>query len=165
MNQAAKGKQCGDCASCCKVMEIEALAKPRHTWCVHFKKGSGCAIYESRPQACSQFVCLWLADERMDERWRPDKCKFFMWGTERLMIEVDPAYPDAWRREPFYSKIKLAADRRRPGAVDVLVRNGREVVIVFPEADISLGPERDLPIKTGYRMGPKGYEPFAEYLP
>ena len=160
MAQAAANKQCGDCAMCCKVLEIEALAKARHTMCGHFRKGAGCGIYESRPAACSQFVCAWLTTAEMGTSWRPDRCKFMMWGDRQLMVDVDPAYPDAWRREPYYSKLKQASDRRRPGAVDVVVRNGREVVILFPEGDISLGPYQNLPIRSGYRMG----KPFAEYV-
>ena len=158
------GKQCGECAMCCKILAIEALQKPRHTMCGHFRKGTGCGVYDTRPKACSQFVCAWLAEPLMDAGWRPDRCKFMMWGDGQLMVDVDPAYPDAWRREPYYSKLKQASDRKRPGAVDVVVRNGREVTILFPEADISLGPEQDLPIKTGYRMGARGLEPFAEYV-
>ena len=160
MTQPAANKQCGDCALCCKVMRIEEIAKARHVMCGHFRKGVGCGVYETRPRACAQFVCLWLADEKMDATWRPDRSRFVMWGAEQLMVDVDPAYPDAWKREPYYSKLKQACDRRRPGAVDVVVRNGREVFILFPEADVSLGAEQELPIKSGYRLG----KPFAEYV-
>ncbi|HEX6858726.1 MAG TPA: YkgJ family cysteine cluster protein [Caulobacteraceae bacterium] len=164
MTVAASNKSCGDCAMCCKAFEIEAIAKARHTMCGHFKKGVGCGVYEIRPQACRQFVCLWLADEKMDAAWRPDRAKFILWGDKQLMVDVDPAYPDAWKREPYYSKIKLAADPRKSPVAQVVVRNGREVVIVFPEADISLGPEQDRPIESGYRPGPRGREPFAHYV-
>ena len=157
---AAANKQCGECALCCKVMQIDEIAKARHVMCGHLRKGVGCTIYDTRPKACAQFVCLWLADEKMDASWRPDRCRFVMWGQDQLMIDVDPAYPDAWRKEPYYSKLKQASDRKRPGGVDVVVRNGREVVILFPEADISLGGDRQLPIRSGYRMG----KPFAEYV-
>lgn len=150
---------------CCKVLAIDELSKARHTMCGHFRKGGGCGIYETRPQACRQFVCLWLADEKMDAAWRPDRAKFILWGDRQLVVDVDPAYPDAWKREPYYSKIKLAADHRRPGApAQVVVRNGREVIIVFPEADISVGPEQNRPIESGYRPGPRGREPFAYYV-
>jgi hypothetical protein len=162
--EAAANKQCGDCAMCCKVMQIEALAKPKHTMCGHFRKGTGCTVYDTRPQACSQFVCLWLADPNMDAAWRPDRARFILWGDKQLVVDVDPAYPDAWRREPYYSKLKQASDPRRSGAVQIVVRNGREVVIVFPEADISLGSEQNRPIESGYRRGPRGREPFAEYV-
>lgn len=164
MTQAAANKQCGDCAMCCKILEIEALGKGRHTMCGHFRKGAGCGIYGDRPTACRQFVCLWLAEPNMDAAWRPDRARFILWGDKRLMVDVDPAYPDAWKREPYYSKIKQAADPRKSGVEQVVVRNGREVVIVFPEADISLGPEQASPIETGYRISPRGREPFAHYI-
>lgn len=160
MTQPAPGRQCGECALCCKILAIEALAKPRHRMCSHFCKGVGCGIYERRPPACSQFVCAWLTTPEMDDSWRPDRARFMLWGKDQLMVDVDPAYPDAWRREPYYSKLKQASDRRRPGAVDVVVRNGREVVILFPEGEVSLGAEQDLPIRSGYRAG----RPFAEYV-
>ena len=73
MTQPAANKQCGDCAMCCKVLEIHEIAKARHTMCGHFRKGGGCSIYETRPTACSQFVCAWLTTPEMDASWRPDR--------------------------------------------------------------------------------------------
>ncbi|HEX5775499.1 MAG TPA: YkgJ family cysteine cluster protein [Caulobacteraceae bacterium] len=160
MTQPAANKQCGDCAMCCKVLEIHEIAKARHTMCGHFRKGGGCSIYETRPTACRQFVCAWLTTPDMDASWRPDRSKLMLWGSGQLMVDVDPAYPDAWKREPYYSKLKQASDRRRPGAVDVVVRNGREVFVLFPEGAVSLGPEQEAPIRSGYRAG----KPFAEYV-
>lgn len=166
MTEPAPNKSCGDCAMCCKNFDIEEIGKRAHSMCGHFKKGAGCGIYETRPQACRTFVCLWLADAKMDDAWRPDRAKFILWGHAQLVVDVDPAYPDAWKREPYYSKIKKAADRRIPGApAQIVVRNGREVFVLFPEADISLGPEqRNAQIESGYRPGPRGREPFANYV-
>jgi hypothetical protein len=49
---ASLGRECGDCSMCCKLLEIADadIAKPRNQWCKHCKPGSGCTIYDTRPQ-------------------------------------------------------------------------------------------------------------------
>ena len=64
------GRTCGDCTACCRAIAVEALGKPRLTHCKHQDKG--CAIYESRPQQCRAFACLWLMGIGADDA-RPDK--------------------------------------------------------------------------------------------
>ena len=95
MTEPAANKTCGDCAMCCKVLAIDELAKPRHTMCGHFKKGGGCQVYETRPQACRQFVCLWLADAKMDIAWRPDRARFILWGDKSPRDALASAMVDA----------------------------------------------------------------------
>ena len=152
---------------CCKLMAIPTLQKPRHSWCPKYAKGRGCGIYETRPSECSTFFCLYLEADGLGEAWRPDKAKFMVWtGREarRLIVEVDPANPGAWRREPYYSQIKAWSDRNRPDAFEVTVRVGDQVYVVFPETEISLGQEENLPVASGYALEGGAYRPYARYV-
>lgn len=160
-------KSCGTCGMCCKLMAIPALGKPSHAWCAHYAKGRGCGIYADRPQACRTFECLYLTAPALSDEWRPDKAKFMIWtGAEdrRLIVEVDPASPAAWRREPYYSQIKSWADRRHPQPLEVLVRIGSQVLVVFPEGEVDLGQEQNLPIESGYARDGGVERPFARYV-
>jgi uncharacterized protein len=99
-------RTCGDCTMCCKIMKVDdvELQKPANKWCDHCTK-SGCAIYESRPQSCRNFNCLWLSGAG-DESIRPDKSKVVMGANRdgKIVFYVDPSRPDAWRK-PFFQKI------------------------------------------------------------
>jgi hypothetical protein len=148
-------------------MAIPTLQKPRHTWCSKYVMRSGCGIYADRPSECAAFYCLYLATPELDETWRPDKAKFMIWtGREgrRLIVEVDPGSPMAWRREPYYAQLKTWSDRNRPDAFEVTVRVGRHLLVLFPEADIDLGPEENLPIESGYALEGGAYQPYARYV-
>ena len=148
-------------------MGIPALEKPRHAWCPHFVTRAGCGIYEDRPAACREFVCMYLAAPELDETWRPDKARFMIWtGQEerRLIVEVDPAMPTAWRREPYYRQLKAWSDRNRPEPMEILVRIGSQVIMLFPETDIDLGPEQRRPIESGYALQGGAYRPYARYV-
>ncbi|MHC4217976.1 MAG: hypothetical protein ACYSU7_05915 [Planctomycetota bacterium] len=52
-------------------------------WCRHAGDfdGGGCAIYETRPQACRDFACSWLRDEHglLLDGDRPDKLGVVFW--------------------------------------------------------------------------------------
>lgn len=102
----ASGKRlCSDCTLCCKVMVIEALAKPLNSWCRHCRPDRGCAIYDHRPTECKNFSCLWLVNDSLDERWKPSKSKFVLTTSEDgIEIRCDPGFPDTWRKEPYGSK-------------------------------------------------------------
>ena len=149
---------------CCKLMHIPALEKPRHSWCPKYRKAVGCGIYPDRPTACVEFMCLYLLAEDLPDAWRPDKAKFMIWtGREgrRLIVDVDPSAPMAWRQPPYYAQIKAWSDRRHPQPFEVAVRVNGRLTIVFPEADIDLGAEQALPIESGYDGANR---PFARYV-
>jgi hypothetical protein len=160
-------RECGECGMCCKLFAIEALGKPANVWCVNYRPGQGCGIYETRPAPCRAFECGYLVYGFLDDSWRPDRCHFFIWLDERrklMVIEVDPAYPDAWRKAPFYGALKQWSRRTRPDSPGFCAKVGQQITMVFPEADIPLGLHQDRPIRSGYRMGPGGrYEPFAAW--
>lgn len=63
---------CGDCTECCYVFRIDEIGKPKHTMCKECT-GSGCGIYETRPQTCSGYQCEYLKKD-WSEDLRPDRC-------------------------------------------------------------------------------------------
>jgi hypothetical protein len=92
---APSGKRsCGDCTLCCKVMAIEELAKPASFWCPHCKPGRGCLIYPDRPAECRSFSCLWLVNDQLDLRWKPNKSRLVLTTSEDgIEVRCDPGFP------------------------------------------------------------------------
>jgi hypothetical protein len=112
-------RQCGKCSLCCKLMAVPKLNKPANTWCPSAKPGcGGCTIYATRPKACRDFECWWVRNtSSFGDEWFPVRCKMVIAaligpGGDRadgLKIFVDPDYPNAWRREPYYSQLLTIA--------------------------------------------------------
>ena len=126
---------------CCKLLAIAEIEKPAGRWRPSFKRGRGCGVHDSRPAACRGFECLWLQSEKLDDRWRPDKARFVMYTEDddrRLRVVVDPDHPMAWKREPYYSRLK-AMSRRAYDGHELLVSIGDRRIVVFPDQDADLG--------------------------
>jgi hypothetical protein len=136
-------KACGDCTLCCKVMAIEQLAKPANSWCPHCKPGRGCLIYAARPAECRTFSCLWLTDDRLDQRWKPSKSRLVLTTSQDgIEIRCDPGFPDAWRKEPFRSEIRKWAVSGETHDVTVIVISGEKITLVTPGREFDLGVVR-----------------------
>jgi hypothetical protein len=106
-------RECGACSLCCKVMGVPKVKKD-HEWCPHAKPGHGCTIYPRRPDPCRAFHCMWLIDEKFPDYWYPKTAKIVINGLNENGISyvafvVDPAYPNRWREEPYFSDIKTIA--------------------------------------------------------
>ena len=98
-------RQCGSCNLCCDVLEVAGVAKPANELCKHWEMGTGCTIYDSRPQMCRSFSCAWLQGHLGDE-WFPAKAGMVVhFSQDAVNVQVDPAYPNRWRQEPFFSKL------------------------------------------------------------
>ena len=111
---AATGRVCGTCSLCCKLLPIRELEKPENTWCVHCRPAAGgCTIYADRPHSCREFACHWLISKNLGDEWAPAKARMFVHynhdplGNVGLYVIVDPSRPDAWRREPYWSQLKV----------------------------------------------------------
>lgn len=129
---------CGPCSLCCKVMEVKELAKPKGRWCEHVAPGQGCAIHADRPQICRGFFCAYLSDATLPEIWRPTLSGMVLVHEDagrRIIAHLDPAEPEAWRREPYYGELKAWARAGKQVAVYI----GRRVIVVLPDADSDLG--------------------------
>ena len=136
----AAGRQCGDCALCCKVMAIEEFAKPASSWCPHCKPGHGCLIYAHRPVECRAFNCLWLINHLLDQHWKPSKSKLVLTTSDDgIEIRCDPGYPNAWRREPFRSEIHQWAVSGETDDMTVVVIVGQKMTLVTPDREFDLG--------------------------
>jgi uncharacterized cysteine cluster protein YcgN (CxxCxxCC family) len=162
------GKSCGDCGLCCKLMGVEAIAKDAGRWCGHFRKGGGgCGIYADRPQACRDFACMWLTSDRLDDAWKPNKAHLILHTDQdgrRLNVVVDPADPTAWKREPYYARIKAMSARAEDG-YELMVCVGQRRFVIFPHEDVDLGivdPEQK--IVSGYAMIEGERTPYAMIL-
>lgn len=101
---------------CCKIMAVpDFLGKPDpHDWCRH-ACATGCAIYPKRPDNCRDFNCMWLLDNRIPDYWKPEKSKIVIaphLAEEKAYVAfiVDPAYPNRWREDPWFSDLKTMAN-------------------------------------------------------
>lgn len=151
------GRACGTCTLCCKVVGVLEIAKRAGTWCPHCARGIGCTIYDSRYESCRTFYCQWMLDRRLGPEWKPERAKFALVMSEagrRLTACVDPGYPSAWRRSPYYETLKLwavEAAKRAPDLhpVDVLIGTHCIVLLADREVDVgTLAPGDKLNYKT-----------------
>jgi hypothetical protein len=123
-------------------MDVPEINKPRGTWCSHCIRGTGCRIYAERPGGCRAFLCGWLINPRFGDEWKPDRSKIVITvgkDGNSLAFLCDPGFPEAWRKEPYYSQIKgLAAIAVRHDGM-ISVRTGRNLIVVAPEGEFALG--------------------------
>ena len=139
-------RECGTCTLCCKVVGVLEIAKPAGVWCPHCKGGGKrCTIYDTRFASCRAFYCQWMIEKSLGPEWKPEHAKFVLVKSDdghRLSACVDPGYPSAWRRSPYYENLKLwAAEgiRRSPDIhlVDVMI--GSRCIVILPGRDVDLG--------------------------
>jgi len=128
---------------CCKVIAIPELAKPAARWCRHAVPGRGCGMYENRPTGCRRFYCYWMVDPALGPEWKPERAKFVMFPDsdcpEMLNVMVDPAFPDAWTRRPFFAAIKDWVALGAPSGRFALVHVGSRLTAVLPDSIVELG--------------------------
>lgn len=155
-------RSCGTCSLCCKLLEIASIDKPAGKWCPDCAPPNGCSVYDRRPEECRGFSCGWLEIPGLGEAWKPQRCKIVLFssdGGSQLTAVVDPAAPDAWRKQPFYDQLKAWSGHRHRSGPDVLVRIGSRVIAILPDRDIDLGEveggERVLVERTMTPSGPK----------
>ena len=108
-------RTCGTCSLCCKLAYIPELNKSIDSWCRHARPGAGgCSIYPDRPTSCRNFTCGWLVGAReLGDEWFSARCKMIVSPREPrynlaergMLVTVDPAYPNAWRRKPYYVQL------------------------------------------------------------
>jgi hypothetical protein len=123
-------------------MSVPDLNKPAHQWCVHALPRKGCAIYGAHPEACKVWRCGWLEMPELDDTWKPERCGMVLHNAlqgVQFVVDVDPAKPDVWRREPYYSRIKQWARASDPRGLQVVVYIGRRVFCMFPDEEIDVG--------------------------
>jgi hypothetical protein len=111
-------RECGSCSMCCDVLEVAAVGKPVNQLCKHWQTGTGCTIYDDRPQMCRSFNCGWLQGH-LSDHWFPERARMVLhFSNGAINVAVDPAYPERWRREPYFGelcKLSLNGIRVTPG--------------------------------------------------
>lgn len=140
-------RTCGDCSLCCKIYTIPVLNKPEGQWCQHCAPGRGCGIYDTRPDYCRSFYCLWIKEPSFPEHWRPNRSKMVATrfpGNGFIYVQVDASQPRAWSREPYLGDLKRWARQLLPKGAHVLVFVHDEATLIIGEQAIALG-----------RMGPE----------
>jgi hypothetical protein len=133
---------------CCKTIAVDELAKPSGQWCSHCERSGGCGIYDTRPAGCREFYCEWMLSAQLGPEWKPDKAKFVLGVTENghLSVGVDPGFPTAWRRAPYYDTLRQWARELAHSpwakwpAVDVWI--GMRCILILPDGETDLGVVR-----------------------
>jgi hypothetical protein len=137
------GRSCGNCSLCCKLIRVDAFAKPPGTWCSHCAPGrGGCTIYHDRPTECQDFYCAWMTSPTLGEEWRPGKCKLVLRlesGGNLIAVHVDPSDPSAWRRQPYFHTLKQFAIKGAPTKQRVIVYIKNRVIVIFPNKEVEVG--------------------------
>jgi len=162
-------KVCGECTLCCKVYEIEDFEKKPGTVCHHVRPEGGCGVWGLHPKICQEFKCLWLKHDDMNGLWRPDHAGFVLRlepnGTT-LAIDVDHDRPHAWKREPYYSQIKLWSEVMPKNEGLVLVYAPEGLYVITPMEDLFLkAPKRGDILETGMEETLFGVRPYARVIP
>lgn len=95
---------CGTCGACCHISFVleDDFRKPSYTDCPNCVQNFGCKIYQSRPNVCRSFECIWLKsqsrNDKMPPELRPDRCGvFFAEDTQTndpLVFEVHGKNPN-----------------------------------------------------------------------
>jgi hypothetical protein len=149
---------------CCKVPAIAEFAKPPGVWCSHAISGKGCAIYADRPGSCRAFYCLWMQDESFGPEWKPEKAKFVVYVQQNgvnLQVAVDPNFPNAWRKPPFYPRIVQWAKEGAEHGRFVFVRIGGRMLALLPDGETDLGlvhAEDDIVVSRQHAAGGPRYQ-------
>lgn len=122
---------CGTCTMCCKILRVDELAKARGQWCAHCTPGVGCHRYDTRPESCRDFECVWLqtqyqraGEAKMSPDLRPDRCHVVIdvrSDASGLVLDVDRARPEA-HRTPAVAAL-----------IDTLTSRGEEVIVAIGE--------------------------------
>lgn len=68
-------RECGECMVCCQYLSISApgLNKPADVLCGNCIINRGCSIYDTRPNVCRTWHCLWRRMESLPDALRPDR--------------------------------------------------------------------------------------------
>jgi hypothetical protein len=166
-------RPCGDCIACCQVLNIDEpeLVKSQGTLCPNCT-GSGCAIYDTRPQVCRSWNCAWKRIVSMPIETRPD--------AMGVLFTVDRHLPPRNLFENLYI-IAVAQTREADlksraaqdaiamfteGALPIFVQWEGMKTLVYPEpalADAIMNPEgvRDPKLAEAARRWLERYAPFA----
>jgi hypothetical protein len=159
---------CGGCTLCCKVMGVPSLDKPANQWCAHCRAGIGCGVYDNRPAECRTFICGYLSMPALADEWKPVVSRLVI-NTQSaegtMIVYVDPARPEAWRRQPYYGALQAWARQALPSHGRVIVRLAERNIVILPDHAVDLGAlatdEVIVVLSMAGRGGEPGYQVYA----
>ena len=100
-------RYCGGCRLCCTIQEVSEIKKPEGITCSHCSIEDGCTIYETRPESCKEFHCLWQLGLIQDKRneLRPDKLGIICLAKEEIEGYSPIIQLNSLKQENFKKKI------------------------------------------------------------
>jgi hypothetical protein len=138
-------KHCGSCTACCRLLPVKELLKPALKKCQYQSTFKGCRIYETRPNSCRAWSCVWLLDSSAPFR-RPDRVGYvvdpvpdiIVLGEDAVngrrlsavQVWVDPNRPDA-HRDPDL-RAWFAARATNPESAIIVRSDQRHSIVVVP---------------------------------
>ena len=165
-NTPATGRACGSCMMCCKLPRIKAFDKPPSIWCRHAKLGSGCSIYDTRPDECCSFLCDWMRYANLGPEWQPSVAKFLTYisPSNYFVILPDAGYPNSWKAQPYYPTLKIRATKLIEIDVFTIVVFGEIHIVLFPDRDetIRVRDDEEIAFRTITYEGRRKYEVYTE---
>lgn len=157
---SGQGRSCAGCTLCCKLPAIPEIAKPLQTWCKDCAIGTGCRIYETRPNTCRKFECVYLTSPQLGEHWRPVTSHMVITHlphVNRVVVHVDDEHAGVWTHEPHYGDIQRMAAAIYPKNGQVIVLDQGVATAVLPDRHKPLGPLSDDKVfVTTQTAGPNG---------
>jgi hypothetical protein len=136
-------RSCGDCNLCCKVLGVGAVQKKNLTWCQHCDIGKGCRIYETRPEECRDFKCLWLVDASLPPEFRPTRSRFVPYFKGKcLVIDCDTPARNIHLDKKYAALFARLAANLEPHGGFVSVCYGEHMVAITPREIFDLGATR-----------------------
>ncbi len=127
MTTSPSSRECGTCQACCTAEGVHELRKPPGEPC-QFLCEKGCAAYETRPESCRRFRCLWLQGV-FEDGARPDGLGV-VFSMTPAPITVHP-----WRRYILAMEVVTGAASRAACAdlIRWLTEKGEIVWVYGPE--------------------------------
>lgn len=164
----SRGRECGSCQLCCKLLPVPPLAKKAGQRCQHSRHGKGCQIYPSRPAECRDWSCRWLAEATETAGMRrpdhahyvidqfPDRIRLVnkLTGEETIaavmQVWIDPAFPEAKHDPALRAYIARMAEPPTRMATILRYSSARATVIAPPSmSSTEEWYEDDAPVLVG----------------
>ena len=106
----------------------------------------------ARTPAADLYAVGLRASYAINDDWFPARCKMIITPrhpkhtlAERgMLVTVEPAYPNTWRREPYYSQLLAWAQK-----IHVEIRIGRRCIRLHADASEEEFPQQGLVRGTG----------------
>lgn len=124
-------KECGGCTVCCELLPVPQLQKPESTLCGHCEAKVGCRIHSIRPKVCRTFDCVYIHNEDMDLKLRPDNCKvMFEKVTNDLYLALElPRDVGSWKNKKVLQFIQQLNEKGISIIVSSFTRTPKEFLL------------------------------------